>query len=111
MVPAGNKAKRLSSVNNTTKTILHHHHHHHHHHIIIIIIIIIIIYCLILGTCHNAGQFTDPTSTIYWYVKRAKLTLNMPVYNPIKPMLVFLTVSETQCIIYRPDLHNSHASS
>ena len=38
MVPARNKAKRLSSVNHTTKTI-HHHHHHHHHHIIIIIII------------------------------------------------------------------------
>ena len=29
MVPAGNKAKRLSSVNHTTKTIRHHHHHHH----------------------------------------------------------------------------------
>ena len=27
MVPAGNKAKRLSSVNYTTKTIHHHHHH------------------------------------------------------------------------------------
>ena len=26
MVPAGNKAKRLSSVNHTTKTIHHHHH-------------------------------------------------------------------------------------
>ena len=26
MVPAGNKAKRLSSVNHTTKTIDHHHH-------------------------------------------------------------------------------------
>ena len=32
MVPAGNKTKRLSSVNHTTKTIHHHHHHHHHHH-------------------------------------------------------------------------------
>ena len=32
MVPVGNKAKRLSSVNHTTKTIHHHHHHHHHHH-------------------------------------------------------------------------------
>ena len=32
MVPAGNKAKRLSSVNHTTKTIHHHHHHHHNHH-------------------------------------------------------------------------------
>ena len=34
MVPAGNKAKRCSSVNHTAKTIhyhLHHHHHHHHH--------------------------------------------------------------------------------
>ena len=30
MVPAGNKAKRLSSVNHTTKTFHHHHHHHHH---------------------------------------------------------------------------------
>ena len=29
MVPAGNKAKCLSSVNHTTKTIHHHHHHHH----------------------------------------------------------------------------------
>ena len=28
VVPAGNKAKRLSSVNHTTKTIHHHHHHH-----------------------------------------------------------------------------------
>ena len=28
MVPAGNKAKRLSSVKHTTKTIHHHHHHH-----------------------------------------------------------------------------------
>ena len=27
MVPAGNKANRLSSVNHTTKTIHHHHHH------------------------------------------------------------------------------------
>ena len=27
MVPVGNKAKRLSSVNHTTKTIHHHHHH------------------------------------------------------------------------------------
>ena len=33
MAPAGNKAKRLSSVNHTTKTILLHHHHHHYHHI------------------------------------------------------------------------------
>ena len=32
MVTAGNKAKRLSSVNHTTKTIHRHHHHHHHHH-------------------------------------------------------------------------------
>ena len=30
MVPAGNKAKRLLSVNHTTKT--NHHHYHHHHH-------------------------------------------------------------------------------
>ena len=27
MAPAGNKNKRLSSVNHTTKTIHHHHHH------------------------------------------------------------------------------------
>ena len=30
MVPAENKAKRLSSVNHTARTIHHHHHHHHH---------------------------------------------------------------------------------
>ena len=29
MVPAGNKAKRLSPVNHTTKTIHYHLHHHH----------------------------------------------------------------------------------
>ena len=32
-------------------------------------------YCLSLGTCHKyVVQFTDPTSTIYWYAKRAELT-------------------------------------
>ena len=31
MVPAGKKAKCLSSFNRTTK-IIHHHHHDHHHH-------------------------------------------------------------------------------
>ena len=31
MVPAGNKAKPLSSVNHTTKTIRYHHHYHHHY--------------------------------------------------------------------------------
>ena len=30
VVPVGNKAKRLWSVNHTTNT-MHHHHHHHHH--------------------------------------------------------------------------------
>ena len=33
-------------------------------------------YCLSLGTCHKyVVQFTDPTPTIFWYAKRAKLTL------------------------------------
>ena len=31
MVPAGNKVKRLLSVNCTTKTIHHQHHHYHHY--------------------------------------------------------------------------------
>ena len=31
MVPAGNMAKCLLSVNRTTKANYHHHHHHHHH--------------------------------------------------------------------------------
>ena len=31
-------------------------------------------------------------------------------YNLIKTMFVYLAVSETQRIIYRPDLHNSQAS-
>ena len=35
MVPVGNKAEHLSSVNHTTKTIHHYHHHHHHHQFII----------------------------------------------------------------------------
>ena len=42
--------------------------------------------------------------------KEVNLTLNIPVYNPIKAMSVFLTASETQCIIYRPELPNSQAS-
>ena len=67
-------------------------------------------YCLSLGTCHNPVQFTDPNPTIYWYEKRGKLTLSIPVYNPIKAMFVFLTGSETQCTIYRPDFHNSQSS-
>ena len=53
-------------------------------------------HCLGLGTCHNAVQFMDPTPKIYWYAKRAKLTLNMLVYNLIKAMFVFLTMSKTQ---------------
>ena len=62
-------------------------------------------YCLNLGTCHKyIVQFTDPTSTIFLNVKRAKLI------NPIKTMFVFLAVFQTQCIIYRPELHNSQAS-
>ena len=32
MVPAGNKAKCLPTVNHTTKRIHHHHHHHYRHH-------------------------------------------------------------------------------
>ena len=43
-------------------------------------------YCLSLGTCHKyVVQFTDPTPTIYWYAKRAKLTfLNMPILNTMQ---------------------------
>ena len=35
--------------------------------------------------CHKyVVQFTDPTPTIYWYDKRAKLTfLNMPILKTI----------------------------
>ena len=67
-------------------------------------------YCLSFGTCHNPVQFTEPIATTYWYEKRGKLTLRIPVYNPIKAMFVFLTASETQYIIYRPGLHNSQPS-
>ena len=31
-------------------------------------------YRLSLGTCHSVVQFPDLTPTIYWCVKRAKLT-------------------------------------
>ena len=43
-------------------------------------------YCHSSGTCHKyVVQFTDPTPTIFWYVKRAKLTiLNMPVLHAIQ---------------------------
>ena len=43
-------------------------------------------YCLTLGACQKyVVQFTDPTSTIHWYAKRAKLTfLNMPILNTIQ---------------------------
>ena len=43
-------------------------------------------YCLSLGTCHKyVVQFTDPTPTIFWYAKRAKLTfLNMPALHAVQ---------------------------
>ena len=43
-------------------------------------------YCFSVSTCHKyVAQFTDPTRTIYWYAKRAKLTfLNMSVINTIQ---------------------------
>ena len=43
MVPAGNKAKRLLSVNHTTKKI-HHHHHHHHRHLFVKLILLSLIF-------------------------------------------------------------------
>ena len=57
MVPAGNKAKRLSSVNHTTKTI--HHHHHLHHHTLLIIILSALI------AINNVGQLIN-NSVEYW---------------------------------------------
>ena len=41
-------------------------------------------YCLNLGSCHKyIAEFTDPTPTIFWYAKRAKLLIfsNMPVLH------------------------------
>ena len=70
-------------------------------------------YCRNLGICHKyVVQFKDPAPEIYWYTKRAKLTfLNMPALNPIQQkQCSCLAVFETQCIIYRPDLHKSQAS-
>ena len=57
-------------------------------------------------------QFRNPTPTIFWYAKRAKLTFKYAstTFNPIQTMLMFLAVTQTQCIIYRPDLHSSQAS-
>ena len=58
-------------------------------------------------------QFTDPTPTFYWYAKRAKLIFfkyASTKCNIIKTIFLYLTVSTTQCITYRPDLHNSQAS-
>ena len=58
MVPAGNKAKRLSLVNLTTKTIHHHHHdhhhHHHHHHQCFD-------YMVVQGHLTNKNYYTSPT--------------------------------------------------
>ena len=43
-------------------------------------------YYLNLGTYHKyVVQFTDPSPTLFWYAKRAKLTfLNMPVLHTIQ---------------------------
>ena len=43
-------------------------------------------YCLSLGTCHKyVVQFTDPSPTIFWYAKKAKLIfLNMPALHTIQ---------------------------
>ena len=74
IVLAGNKAKRLSSVNHTTKTILHHHHHHHHHHHrpligqVIIEYILYSIYFLLLPTSFIYIKSFLITKTIKWYI-------------------------------------------
>ena len=46
-------------------------------------------------------NFTD--LQFFWHAKKAKSILNMPVYSPAKAMFVSLSVSETQCVIYRLD--------
>ena len=62
------------------------------------------------STCHKYGvKCTEPTPKIYGYAQRNKLTfLNGQYY--IQSNKNKVPVSETQCIIYRPDLHNSQAS-
>ena len=57
MVPGGNKAKRLSSVNHTTRTI-HHHHHHHHYPCSMLVYAHIIVYI------HNVYILEDMDGTV-----------------------------------------------
>ena len=71
-------------------------------------------YCLSLGTC--LGTYcTIYRPNSYHLLVCEKSYINLfkyanTKYNPIKTMSVDLVVSETQCIIYRPDFHNSQAS-
>ena len=42
-------------------------------------------YCLTLVICHKyVVQFTDPTSTIFWYAKRVQLNFLKYTYIPIE---------------------------
>ena len=67
-------------------------------------------FCLSLVTFHKyVVQSTDPTPIIYLYAINF-FKYASTIYNLVKAMFVYLALSETHCIIYRPDMHNSQAS-
>ena len=69
MVPAGNKAKRLSLFNHFTKTIHHHHHHHHHHHQLNV-------------------QFFDYQSAQCFFLKQRRIILDLVFGKILQPIQV-----------------------
>ena len=77
MVPAGNKAKRLSLVNHTTKTIHHHHHDHHHHHHQCFD------YMVVQGHMTNKNYYTSPTR-MSQAKNRGRMTTYLNGILPIK---------------------------
>ena len=95
MVPAGNKAKRRSSVSHTTKTI--HHHHHHHHHAL----------KLIHSYLKNRKQRTKIGST---YSPWEEILFRVPQGSTLGPLLFniflcgqFFSINETEFASYADD--------
>ena len=94
MIPAGNKAKRLSSVNHTTKTIHHHDHHHLHRvHKFSLLPTLINSFCL-----QRSFRSLDVSGKLTLKVN-VRLTMNIDVRNMI--ILLRRIGDSNQQIVYK----------
>ena len=64
--------------------------------------------------CNLQTQLLQFIDIAKWLEKTETVETDLSIYantkyNPIKTMFKHLALPETQCIIYRPDLHNLQA--